>query len=224
MTMSCESCMAALSAEIDGEDPGVEPRLVESHLATCPDCRSFAESATAMRRRTAVQVAPDIPDLSSTVVRRTAAQDRSGAAFMARWLLALVAVQIVALTVPDLFSSGQDAHAARHLGAFGLAYAVGLLVVVARPARARTMLHVALVLAAAMVVTAVVDIAQGRIPLVSEAMHIPELFSVLFLWILARPRQAPVTAARFSTVDPDDDLVDHEDAQVHPLRPPPREG
>mgnify|MGYP001204882513 FL=1 len=220
LTMSCESYMAAISAEVDGEESGMEPRLLQAHLSSCPECRRFAESADAMRRRTRVQIAPEIPDRSTTVVRRAAAADRGSAAWIVRWLLALVALQIVVLTLPDLFSGGSDAHAARHLGAFGLAYAAGLVVVVVRPARARTMFHVALVLAAAMVVTAVVDIAQGRVPLVSETMHIPELFSVLFLWILARPRtEAPDTTTLDRPSWGGDDHGGGQDAEVRSLRP-----
>ena len=50
------------------------------------------------------------------------------------------------------------------------------------------MLHVAAVLAAAMVLIAVVDVAQGRVPLLGESTHLPEILSVWFLWILARPK------------------------------------
>ena len=129
------------------------------------------------------------------------------------------------LAVPDLLATGDAAHSARHLGAFSVAYAVGLIVVVVRPARARTMFHVAIVLAAGMVVTAVVDIAQGRVPLVNEALHIPELFSVLFLWLLARPRpDAPASAGPADAGPGDTGLGDtvHDDAdvaEVHQLRP-----
>lgn len=211
MTSGCEDHRAAISARADGEDPGMDPAELDAHLASCASCRAFAEQAAATRRRHAVGPAPEIPDLSRQVVRRSAAQDRSSVAWIVRWLLGLVAVEIVVLAAPDLFASGDGAHSARHLGAFGLAYAVGLLVVVVRPARARTMFHVALVLAAAMLVTALVDIAQGRVPLVNEALHIPELLSVLFLWILARP--LPVVDG------PADEIADDgPGATVRPLR------
>ena len=78
-------------------------------------------------------------------------------------------------------------HAARHLGAFTLAYAVGLVTVVVRPARARTMLGVGVVLTGALFITGIVDVAQGRVPWLGEAAHIPELISVGLLWVLARP-------------------------------------
>jgi hypothetical protein len=165
-----------------------------------------------------------MPDLSQKVARRAAAADRAGAAWIARWLLALVAAQIMVLAVPDLLATGDAAHSARHLGAFSVAYAVGLIVVVVRPARARTMFHVALVLAAGMVVTAVVDIAQGRVPLVNEALHIPELFSVLFLWVLARPRpEAIASPGRAGAREGGAEHDDADVAEVHQLRPRPRD-
>ncbi|MBU6315405.1 MAG: hypothetical protein KGR47_02750, partial [Acidobacteria bacterium] len=55
------------------------------------------------------------------------------------------------------------------------------------PARARTMLPVAAVLAGALLISAVIDLADGSIPLVGEATHLPELISVLLIWLLAVP-------------------------------------
>ncbi|MFN7151091.1 MAG: zf-HC2 domain-containing protein, partial [Microthrixaceae bacterium] len=104
MTMGCEPYMVAISAQVDGEDPPIDPASVEQHLQGCASCRRFADDATSMRRRSRVATAPNLPDLSRQVVQRTAAADRSSAAWMSRWLLALVAVQIVVLAVPDLLS------------------------------------------------------------------------------------------------------------------------
>ena len=56
-----------------------------------------------------------------------------------------------------------------------------------RPARARTVLPVAAVLAGALFVTAVVDLATGTVPFINETLHIPELLSVLLVWLLAVP-------------------------------------
>ena len=66
-----------------------------------------------------------------------------------RALLFVVAAEIIVLSVPALVLGGSsdEAHDARHLSAFSIAYAVALLVVAMRPARARAMLPVAAVLA-----------------------------------------------------------------------------
>jgi hypothetical protein len=61
-----------------------------------------------------------------------------------------------------------------------------LFVTAIRPARARTALPVSVVLAAAIGITALSDLIQGKIPLVGEALHVPELLSVILVWLLAR--------------------------------------
>jgi hypothetical protein len=66
-----------------------------------------------------------------------------------------------------------------------------LFVVVARPARARSILPVALVLAGAQVLGAIVDLATGKIPLVGEARHLPQIISVFLIWFLAVPSTRP---------------------------------
>ena len=71
--------------------------------------------------------------------------------------------------------------------AFGIAYGVGLLVIAVRPARARTMLPVAAVLAATLTLTAVIDVATGDVPAIAEADHLPEVISVVLVWLLASP-------------------------------------
>ena len=62
-----------------------------------------------------------------------------------------------------------------------------MLVVVVRPARARAVLPVALVLAGALVITAIIDLVDRRIPLTGGATHLPELLSVVTPGLLTRP-------------------------------------
>ena len=139
-----------------------------------------------------------MPDLSRRVARLTAIADRAGSWGVVRGLLAVVAVQIIVFSIPALVLGDERdtaAHAARHLGAFTVAYAVGLLVVVARPARARTMLPVAAVLSGALLIGAVVDLARGRIPIIGEMMHLPEMVSVVLVWLTAVPGPRRATPA-----------------------------
>jgi hypothetical protein len=58
---------------------------------------------------------------------------------------------------------------------------------VARPARARSILPVAAILTGALVITAIVDIVEGRVPLAGETLHLPEVISVVLVWLLAVP-------------------------------------
>ena len=195
--MSCEHWQAALSARIDGEDMGVEPRLLDAHLARCATCRQFESALEGTMRSARLEPAEAMADISGPISRVAAATDRAAALSIPRALLSVVAVEVLLLALKALvLGSGTDtfAHATRHLGAFSFAYGVGLLVVVVRPARARAMLPVAAVLAGAVAITAVVDMATGTAPLLGETIHLPELFSVLLIWLLAVP--GPRRAAR----------------------------
>ena len=194
--MGCERWQDAISARADGEDPGMDERLIDAHLGRCPSCEAFAAAIDGSRRRMAVQPAASMPDLSRRVAKTNALLDRAGKWSVLRVLLIVVAIEIVVTAVPNLVLGDGDtnAHDGRHLGAFSIAYAVALLVAAVRPARARTVLPVAAVLAGALLVTAVVDLANGSVPLVNEASHLPELISVVLIWWLAIPaRQAPIT-------------------------------
>jgi predicted anti-sigma-YlaC factor YlaD len=185
----CEQWVEAISARADGEDPGVDGRLLDAHLATCASCRAFEAVIGDDRRQVAVHEAEVMPDLSTRVSKLTALADRASAWGAVRALLALVALEVIVLALPALVlgEGEQHVHEARHLGAFSVAYGVALLVVVVRPARARTVLPVAAVLGGALFITAVIDLVSGNVPLLNETSHLPELVSVVLIWLLATP-------------------------------------
>jgi predicted anti-sigma-YlaC factor YlaD len=189
MAMQCDRWQEALSAQADGEDTGVEPRLVEAHVAHCTTCASFAAAIEGSRRRAVVQPAPAMPDLSRRVSKLNAVADRASRWSVVRALLAVVAIEVIVVSLPSLVSGEGEvnAHDARHLGAFTIAYGVALMVAAVRPARARTVLPVAAVLAGALLITAVVDLTRGVVPLIDETTHIPEVISVVLIWLLAVP-------------------------------------
>ena len=209
--MTCARWRDAMSARADGEQLGIDERLLDAHLARCRECRQFATTAT---RPVAPRLASSPPaDLPRRVARTVAAADRASAWTIGRALLAVVAIEIIVVSIPALLGDKQasSTHSARHFGAFAVAYGVGLLVVVARPARARTMLPVAAVLAGALVITSIIDLVEGRIPLVDEAAHLPELVSVGLLWLMAVPSRRSVdgdggdTGHRLELVETDTD-------------------
>jgi predicted anti-sigma-YlaC factor YlaD len=193
--MDCDRWRDAISAIADGEQSGIDPRLVAAHVTRCPACRSYKETIASSPTIARITPSVGVADLSQADVPKrisklTAAADRAAHWSMLRIVLAVVAVQVVAFALPALVLGKEDGvatHSARHLGAFGVAYGVALLVVVARPARARSILPVALVLAGAQVLGAIVDLATGRIPLVGEARHLPQIISVFLIWFLAVP-------------------------------------
>ena len=188
--MTCDRWREAISALVDGEESPVDLRLVDAHLLRCADCRAYRSTAEQARRVARVQPVAPPTDLPRRVARLAAVADRAAKWSVLRVVLAVVAVDIIAFSLPDLLlgtDGTASTHAARHLGAFTIAYAAGLLVVVIRPARARAMLPVTAVLAGALVITAVVDLTSRRIPLLGEAQHLPELLSVVLVWLMTVP-------------------------------------
>lgn len=192
--MSCDPWMEAISACADGESPTIDARLLDAHLASCADCRAFAENIPRVARAASIQVAAPMIDLSGHVVRAARSADRGSVWWVLRLGLGVVAVQVIILSAPALFlgrSAGSDEHAARHLGSFAIAYAIGLLVVALRPAKARGMLPLAAALAGCLAITAVIDIFDGHTPVVAEVRHIPEVIGLILVWVLATGKRLP---------------------------------
>lgn len=195
--MACDPWIEALSAMADGEDPGIAPKLVERHVKTCASCRAFEADLAATRPAMRLTEAEPVPDVSARVAKANAVADRSSRWVLIRVMLGLVAAQIVVLSTPILIfgdSSGGSPHGGRHLGAFSLAYAVGLVAVFLRPARARTMLPVAQVLCAAIALSTIVDVLDGSVGASNEVVHLPEAISLVLVWTLAVPSSSTRSA------------------------------
>lgn len=184
--VTCSSVQQAISAQADGEDAGLDDAEIREHLRQCPDCASHSDFVHRLRRGS-IGVAGESVDVSAKVVRRSRSLDGMWTWSLARVVLAICALWVVASSVSDLLGIGVgDVHDARHLGAFTLAYGAALVVVVVRPARARTVLPVAIVVSCALAITATIDVVEGHVPLVHEAVHVPELVSAAAVWVLTR--------------------------------------
>jgi predicted anti-sigma-YlaC factor YlaD len=48
--MDCTRCQEALSARLDGENPGSAWAEAEAHHAGCPECAAWLETALVLRR------------------------------------------------------------------------------------------------------------------------------------------------------------------------------
>jgi predicted anti-sigma-YlaC factor YlaD len=189
--------MDAISARADGEQPGIDDRLVDAHLSGCAPCRAFAVAVDGSRRRALLAPATPMPDLSRRVTRMNAMADRASRWGVVRALLAVVAIEVIVFAAPALLlGEGEtDAHDARHLGAFSVAYGIALLVVVVRPSRARAVFPVAAFLAGALLVTGLIDLLSGVAPWDGEISHVPEILSVVLVWMLTVPNGRPAREA-----------------------------
>ena len=148
-------------------------------------------------------------DLADRVTAAAARHDRDGVRSALRIGLVVVALGELTFAVPDLllghgFAHPGHNHLVRHAAAFSIAYAIGLLFVAHRPARARAFVPLTVALAAAMVFGAFGDVATGGIAGVYWVQHLLEILGMALIWILAsRPLWARPDAAAPST-DADD--------------------
>ncbi|MEO3777130.1 zf-HC2 domain-containing protein [Micromonospora sp. B11E3] len=201
--MSCDDVRAALSARLDGEDPGAPSAALDAHTEGCPGCRSWlarAEQVTRLTRLRAVQV----PDLTAAVLAAVAA-DRSSARAAAaaaararrqvlRVAVAVAAVAQLAVALPILLAGlgvGVDPHTSREMASFDVALAVGFALAAWRPERARAFLPVALVLAVCLAATSALDIVNSTTALVHEVGHLAAVVQAGLLWALGRVDGAP---------------------------------
>ncbi len=201
--MRCTRFREALSARLDGEDPGLPTGEIDAHLAQCPDCRAWADAAASPAVRLMASPAdPDAidPALLARLVRPAApaAQVHYGLLSTLEWrvVLAIVGLLQVALAWPGgvLDDGHASVHLAHELTAWDMGLAAGFLVVAWRPARAWGMLPLVGVLVAAMVVTSGVDLASGHALLGRETVHALALAGLGCVWALARrsPRSSLV--------------------------------
>ena len=187
--MDCEPFRLAISARLDGELPGLDPAVIDRHLAGCAGCRSFASGIIELNRAVRITAADPVPDLTPAILSGIGVLPRRS-----RWdptalrgALAAVALVQLAWGVPALlFGRGPDTHLARELGSFDLALAVGFLFAAWRPLRAYGMLPLVAALVGFLALTSAVDIAAGRATATPEASHLLELMGLALVWLLAR--------------------------------------
>ncbi len=187
MDVECDRAHEAISALIDGEDPGLPEDILDAHLAGCAACRAWLQAAHEVTRRARIGGPFLDRDLTSSVLaaippappqRRRRVAQRAG--------LAVAALAQLAITVP-LLVLGHDhdagVHAAHELGTFDLALAIAFAVGAIRPALSAGLAWPCAVAAAGLAGTAIADLASGQTIGADEAQHLVAVCgAVLLLW------------------------------------------
>jgi predicted anti-sigma-YlaC factor YlaD len=183
--MRCETCRELLSAVRDGEASDAEAEAARRHRERCAPCARYARSLERLGRLTALRPAEPVPDLTGPILEavppvgvRPALGLRAG--------LAAVAVALLAVSVQCLVAGAGPGHASHHLAMWDAAFAVGLLVVVARPERARGLVPVGVALVTFMVVANLLERHDGTAGSMSLVAHVLEGTAALGLWALSR--------------------------------------
>jgi predicted anti-sigma-YlaC factor YlaD len=201
----------AISARIDGEDPGLPSERIDAHLAGCPDCRAFAAAAGSIHGRLRVRAAEPVPDLADAILRHATmpqaapVSEAAGAPEWPRYVLLVVAVTQLLVALPALVlgdEAGTTVHLARELGSWDAALAVSWLVVAWAPRRAAGLLPFALALAAVMLGTATIDVVSGRAHALGETHHLLDLAGLVMVWVLARSVPSSRSLVRWTARHP----------------------
>jgi predicted anti-sigma-YlaC factor YlaD len=185
--VNCDDARETVSAAADGEASAAERSALHEHLGGCADCRAFLRRVGRVDRMARVRPAEPVPDLVARVTGG-AGPARLGRGSWMRPALAWVAVVLAGQNVPALVlgeTAGADSHLARHLGAFGVALAIGFAYVAWRPHRAIGLLPLVAALVATMVASTAFDLLGGDRSPLAEAVHLPELAGLALLWMIA---------------------------------------
>ncbi|GIG65275.1 hypothetical protein [Phytomonospora endophytica] len=204
--MDCDTARIALSAILDGEAPTAseaEPEAfaaVHSHLRTCADCGAWHREAVRLRGLT-LDAATPAPDLTARVLSAVRDEDarrdvyaeslNAGRRRILRVAVAVAAGVQLALAVPALLSAAgltdfAAVHTSREMASFDIAVAVGFLLAAIRPERAKAFVPVAVVLAACLLFSSSLDVAQGMTVMADETGHMVACVQAGLLWLLGR--------------------------------------
>jgi predicted anti-sigma-YlaC factor YlaD len=188
----------AISARLDGEDPGLDESIVYAHLAACADCRAFAHDAESLHRGVRLAPAPAIPDLTPSILTAIGAESTPDAAapgeadshVALRWILLGIALAQIAVAIPALVfgsDAGLPVHTARHIGSFDVALGVGFLYAAWKPSRIPGLLPVVAALVVCLVGSSFLDVANGSTRALGEAQHVLDFVGLAVVWLLSRP-------------------------------------
>lgn len=206
--MECERAREALSAALDGEDPGPGAEAVQAHLDSCGGCARWQAEASRLDRRLRLAPAtPAEPDVTERVLAEVRLPRRRRWPSLARAALAVVAPAQLAIAAVNLAGPlGLDvamptsAHMSHEVVAFNLAFGVALLSIVYNPRRARGQLPVLGSFMLVLVAASVLDLTTGAVDWARLATHAPIAAGLVLAIVLARAPHNPPGPARTSTI------------------------
>ncbi len=193
--MDCELARTALSADLDGEEIPTDRDAMARHVTGCPACQAFEAQAEALHRLVRLRTPAPVPDLSAQVLAAIDTEVDAAASSGTLGLrlgLAVVGLVQLGLAVPAMVlgsEAGFPVHAARDLGAFGVALAVGLLFAAWKPERVGALLPLATVLVVCLIAASALDVGTGHATADSELGHLVEVIGLAALWLLSRHTQ-----------------------------------
>lgn len=175
--MGCDQYREALSADLDGEPPGLDAPVLQAHLDGCAGCRAWYARAGRVTRLARLATAEPLPDLAPAVLAAAAPlrpARRRGLA-VARAALVVVAFMQALLAWPGALTGRDEmvtGHVAHEVGAWNLALAVAFLAAATRPRTTEALLAPVGVFVAVLAVSAVSDAVAGDLLAGRLAAHL----------------------------------------------------
>jgi predicted anti-sigma-YlaC factor YlaD len=209
--MQCTPYREALSARLDGEPSGLPAGELDTHLAGCAACVTWARTAELVTRRARLAPAPAVPDLT-TAVLAALPRELPGTVAAARARLTGTALRLALLAVAvaqagiawPALASGAAAmsapvHMAHESGAWNLGIAAAFLAVAAAPRLAAGALPFLVTTTVLLVVLTVADLRAGQVHADRAVTHLLVLAGVALVAAVAwrgrrRRRVVPAVA------------------------------
>ena len=218
--MDCATAREAISATLDGEDPGVEAAALDAHVTTCADCATWQHEAAAVSRLVRIERAVETPDVTREVLERFVPPHKPAPVDWPRLALAFAAVSQFSIVVSLLFlpqplgrgmSITPSSHMEHEAVAFNFAVGIALLWVATRPRRARSQLPVLLSFAAVLVMLSLLDVLHGNVGWYRLASHLPMLLGVVCTVLIGRRDGRRPWPGNRASAEPEDrtDAADH---------------
>lgn len=184
--VNCESARELLSAQLDQETTIAENMAASRHLGDCVGCSEWLDSVTAVTRALRLRAAEEVPNVVPKVLASNGVT-RPGRLEWVRYALgATAATEFVLAARNLLFGHGAGTvHDARHIGSFGVALAIGLMLAAWRPVRAYGLVPIVAALVACTAIAATIDISSGRADTLGEAHHLLEVLGLVLVWMLS---------------------------------------
>lgn len=195
--MQCPGFREAASARLDGESPGMPVEQLDAHLAACPSCAVWVETAAAMTRRARLAPAPPVPDLTAAVLSALPRQ-LPGAAAAARAGLVTAGLRLALLAVgaaqtllawPALVTGtaamSAPVHMAHETGAWNLAVGAAFVAVAAGPRLAAGALPFLGTFVVLLTVLTVGDLGAGHVHGERAAAHVLLVVGAVLVGVVA---------------------------------------
>ncbi|MCZ2830969.1 zf-HC2 domain-containing protein [Modestobacter sp. VKM Ac-2986] len=203
--MHCEPFREAVSAGLDGEPLEMSQERLDAHLAGCPACRSWADTAAEVTRRARLAPAAAVPDVTAAVLARlpeggrAVGRRRRVTDAALRGALLVVGIGQLAVAWPALTGAMDMAgsvHLSHETGAWNLGLAVCFLGVAALPRLAPGSLPFLLSFTALLSFVTVRDLGAGHVHGGRATGHLLLLAGAVLVSVLAFRGRATRTGPR----------------------------